>query len=90
MMNSQFKRGSKHYENVKPYFIGRCICLFMLSSVYLRSWIIQRNGNDYFPIIRCGEYFRYRKESENEANEASRQARAQAKHDRKHKHARES
>ena len=74
MMNSQFKRGLKHYENVKSYFIGRCICLFMLSLVYLRPWSIQCNG----------------KENEMKANEASRQARAQAKHDRKHKHARES
>ena len=33
---------------------------------------------------------RYRKENELKANEAARQARAQAKHDRKHKRARES
>ena len=29
--------------------------LSVVSFVYLRTWIIQRNGNDYFPIIRCGE-----------------------------------
>lgn len=90
MMNSQFKRGLKHYENVKSYFIGRCICLFMLSFVYLRRWSIQCNGYDYLLLSVVANYFRYRKENEMKANEASRQARAQAKHDRKHKHARES
>ena len=43
-----------------------------------------------FLLSVVANYFRYRKESEMKANEASRQARAQAKHDRKHKHARES
>jgi len=43
-----------------------------------------------FLLSVVANYFRYRKENEMKANEASRQARAQAKHDRKHKHARES
>ena len=43
-----------------------------------------------FLLSVVANYFRYRKENEMKANEASRQARAQAKHERKHKHARES
>ena len=43
-----------------------------------------------FLLSVVANYFRYRKENEMKANEASRQARAQAKYDRKHKHARES
>ena len=43
-----------------------------------------------FLLSVVANYFRYRKENEMKANEAARQARAQAKHDRKHKHARES
>ena len=43
-----------------------------------------------FLLSVVANYFRYRKENEMKANEASRQARAQAKHNRKHKHARES
>ena len=43
-----------------------------------------------FLLSVVANYFRYRKENEMKANEAVRQARAQAKHDRKHKHARES
>ena len=43
-----------------------------------------------FLLSVVANYFRYRKENEMKANEASRLARAQAKHDRKHKHARES
>ena len=43
-----------------------------------------------FLLSVVANYFRYRKENELKANEAARQARAQAKHDRKHKHARES
>lgn len=43
-----------------------------------------------FLLSVVANYFRYRKENEMKVNEASRQARAQAKYDRKHKHARES
>ena len=43
-----------------------------------------------FRLSVVANYFRYRKENELKANEAARQARAQAKHDRKHKRARES
>ena len=43
-----------------------------------------------FLLSVVASYFRYRKENEMKANEAVRQARAQAKYDRKHKHARES
>ena len=43
-----------------------------------------------FLVSVVANYFRYRKENELKANEAARQARAQAKHDRKHKRARES
>ena len=43
-----------------------------------------------FLLSVVANYFRYRKENEMKANEASRQARTQAKYERKHKHARES
>jgi len=43
-----------------------------------------------FLLSVVANYFRYRKENEMKANEEARQARAQAKHDRKHKRARES
>lgn len=43
-----------------------------------------------FLLSVVANYFRYRKENEMKANEVVRQARAQAKHDRKHTHARES
>ena len=43
-----------------------------------------------FLLSVVANYFRYRKENEMKANEAARQACTQAKHDRKHKRARES
>ena len=90
MMNSQFKRGLKHYENVKSYFISRCIAYLCYHLYTYGPGLFNVTVMIIFLLSVVANYFRYRKENEMKANEASRQARAQAKHDRKHKHARES